>query len=695
MIPERNANVVSSNMVGETVQMGIDAAATAHVMSLLTNAYADPELAIIREPATNALDSHVAAGTVGPIEVETPAPLRPTLVIRDFGLGLDAHNIRDLYSQYGASTKRQTNNATGMLGIGCKAPLAYTDQFTVTAVKGGHRIVVAIGRDEEGGGTMTVLDQHATDAPNGVEVAIPAKAHNTLAEKAAEFFSYWEPGTVLLDGVEPAPAEGWRASERFLVEPRERLRGYSPASERLRVLMGNIAYPAPEGYANDILQTLAPGYRLVAKVPIGTVSFAPSREALFDTPATRRAIDTLLEEIDIARAERIDRELSTAASAAEAYVRASAIRETYKGVKIRWRGENVPERISAKVRINKINPYNTGRTHTTDVESLPVATAEGAIWVLDFPGRRWSATQRTKLLSYLKAHGKNAPGTIDGVVIAITDGTEIPDERWLTTKPIQVRWEDVKSWRDPLDNAIGEHIGRLLEAGDDRGWRALVAFLEKVMSNPSEHSRTQLYDWLRGRPFSITEEGDLVGYKGVESDSEGGYQSLHAGPAYRNGEWLEPGKVPNAVGDVIELPRSAVTADSFVGCASGLHVGTYAYAEGYSRDGAMLKVLVNPRDVVSVPTDANAQKVRVCRYKVEAIIEAPETDPVVFTDVPEDEPEAYYPDAFNANIKYVVTGTIRLPVAGEHYLLDGAAYKCHFDHTGTPKPILRAVEDDE
>jgi hypothetical protein len=52
-------------------------------------------------------------------------------------------------------------------------------------------------------------------------------------------------------------------------------------------------------------------------------------------------------------------------------------------------------------------------------------------------------------------------------------------------------------------------------------------------------------------------------------------------------------------------------------------VGTYDYAKRYA-NGALLKVHVNPRDVVSVPT-GEGEKVRVCRYVVEDIIDAPET----------------------------------------------------------------------
>ena len=66
---------------------------------------------------------------------------------------------------------------------------------------------------------------------------------------------------------------------------------------------------------------------------------------------------------------------------------------------------------------------------------------------------------------------------------------------------------------------------------------------------------------------------------------------------------------------IIEIARSYVNHDPSQGCSTGLHVGTYAYAKGYARS-ALLEVHVNPRDVVSVPTDCDAQKVRVTAAKV-------------------------------------------------------------------------------
>jgi hypothetical protein len=175
---------------------------------------------------------------------------------------------------------------------------------------------------------------------------------------------------------------------------------------------------------------------------------------------------------------------------------------------------------------------------------------------------------------------------------------------------------------DEVDGSCERQIVRFIEEGVG-DWQPLVRFMENVAANPTEHSRTQLFDWLNAHEFTITPDGRIVGYKGVHSDNNGGFVSGFSGHAIVDGEEVN-GQVPNAVGSVIEMPRSEVTHDPSESCSVGLHVGTFDYARSYAR-GAMLKVYVNPRDVVSVPTDASGRKVRVSRYEVIQIIDAPET----------------------------------------------------------------------
>ena len=80
------------------------------------------------------------------------------------------------------------------------------------------------------------------------------------------------------------------------------------------------------------------------------------------------------------------------------------------------------------------------------------------------------------------------------------------------------------------------------------------------------------------------------------------------------------------------MPRGEVQHDPESGCSTGLHVGTYAYAQGYAR-AALLTVHVNPRDVVSVPTDCDAEKMRVCRYVVSDDEPTPPEESAAIVDV--------------------------------------------------------------
>ena len=185
------------------------------------------------------------------------------------------------------------------------------------------------------------------------------------------------------------------------------------------------------------------------------------------------------------------------------------------------------------------------------------------------------------------------------------------------TDRVTIRGGQILFDNDAVDDSVSAAILRAMEQGED-DWAPLVLFLEKLYSNPNEHSRTQLYRWLATHNFTIAADGDILGYKAVERDG----LSSHSGTAIVDGEVVN-GRIPNKVGSTIEMPRSEVQFDPSVGCHTGLHVGTWDYARTFLSNGNMLLVKFNPRDVVSVPTDCNDAKVRVCRYTVvEGIDEA-------------------------------------------------------------------------
>lgn len=294
------SGTVEGNLDGERIEMDFDLSeeGRAHLISVMTDLYSDEELAPLREYSTNARDAMIDAGRADyPIEVTTPTDMNPYLTIQDFGIGMSVEDMRNVYSKYGASTKRGSNDVQGMLGLGGKSALTYTSQFTVEAVKDGIQTQVIVTRDENGVGVMNVVNQSRTKDMNGVKIVIPVKRYNNFERKAENFFYYWEPGTVLLNGKQPKHLLSEEKVSK--IGDSTYIKDESYGSNDI-VVMGNVAYSLNGRPLSEKITDRR--YSIVIHyAPMGAVTFAPSREALSYTGKTTAYLDQvqrlLLDEI--------------------------------------------------------------------------------------------------------------------------------------------------------------------------------------------------------------------------------------------------------------------------------------------------------------------------------------------------------------------------------------------------------------
>jgi predicted DNA-binding transcriptional regulator YafY len=180
---------------------------------------------------------------------------------------------------------------------------------------------------------------------------------------------------------------------------------------------------------------------------------------------------------------------------------------------------------------------------------------------------------------------------------------------------------------EPIDSVLESHILRMIKADgtpkNHANWRAFSKFIDNLYSNQDDFVRKQLFGWmsyedLYGTGLTLTEDGCFIGYKGCMGTPEAP-ESIRTGHAIADGVDYN-GHIPNKLGSTVEMPRNEVTADPAIACGPGLHVGTHDYAKSWAR-GVLLTVKVNPRDVVSVPVDCGAQKIRTCRYEVIEVVE--------------------------------------------------------------------------
>lgn len=162
-----------------------------------------------------------------------------------------------------------------------------------------------------------------------------------------------------------------------------------------------------------------------------------------------------------------------------------------------------------------------------------------------------------------------------------------------------------------------ERIIEMIKQGWDH--MPMLRYLDNLYENVSQRAVSESYEWSMHKGLPITDDGYMVGYKGVaiyrgedrldklgRTLTDGDLVDKYTGKSFRNN-----------VGDLNHMPRRQVCDDHTKGCEAGLHIGTFEYAEGWAGSGGcVVLVKFNPADIVSVPSDCECQKIRVSKYEV-------------------------------------------------------------------------------
>ena len=183
-------------------------------------------------------------------------------------------------------------------------------------------------------------------------------------------------------------------------------------------------------------------------------------------------------------------------------------------------------------------------------------------------------------------------------------------------------WETVKDVIEPKKVVLNYGAGNVSVQGETLFWKGeelhttlatrmitmlqegfpvepMVAFMENLMSNPSKRAVTELYGFLEKNSLPITPDGHFLAYKKVRDN----FLDVHSG------------SMDNSVGKVVEMERNKVDDDKNNTCSTGLHFCGMSYLNSFGGERTVI-VKINPRDVVSIPTDYNEAKGRACRYEV-------------------------------------------------------------------------------
>lgn len=179
---------------------------------------------------------------------------------------------------------------------------------------------------------------------------------------------------------------------------------------------------------------------------------------------------------------------------------------------------------------------------------------------------------------------------------------------------------------EEMHNALSKRMLSMINEGFPV--EPLVAFMENLQENPSFRAVQELYGFLEKNSLPITPDGHFLAYKRVGTnylDVRSGTVSNKVAGAFTEEEkaamplvsgkkkevkvFIENGET------VVEMPRNKVNDDKNQTCSEGLHFCSQDYLRHFSGEHTMI-LRINPKDVVSIPSDYNDSKGRACRYVI-------------------------------------------------------------------------------
>ncbi len=160
-----------------------------------------------------------------------------------------------------------------------------------------------------------------------------------------------------------------------------------------------------------------------------------------------------------------------------------------------------------------------------------------------------------------------------------------------------------------LSGALIHRIVEDISKGNDV--TKYITFLERVYDNPSIEDVNDIYRFISKHSLTINDDGLIIAYKSVCRNSNGNLVDTYTK------------SISNEVGETVKMDRDSVDHNSYATCSRGLHVCSKSYVSKYgnsARQKVVLKVLVDPYNICSVPGDYGGAKCRCCEYTVLSII---------------------------------------------------------------------------
>jgi len=283
----------------ESHKAEIDAEDLSWILQILsTNLYSDPIGSLIREYSSNAWDANVEAGNAHkPIEVGimTTADNGSYWYVTDLGPGLSPHRINTVYRKFGKSTKRQSNEAIGMMGLGKFSGLSYTNEVFITTRVDGMQYEYLMHKSD-GVPQIDLLITKLTDLPNGTTIKVNIKTWSEKRDfirKTQEQLAFFENVFFNIDSEA-------HLNDKFKIVKAKTFTYSSLEGRDLRLKIGPVSYPIDwDVIEHKVLKDLSYDMSSIAiNFNIGELAITPNRESILYNKATIDSITKRFAEVE-------------------------------------------------------------------------------------------------------------------------------------------------------------------------------------------------------------------------------------------------------------------------------------------------------------------------------------------------------------------------------------------------------------
>lgn len=209
-----------------------------------------------------------------------------------------------------------------------------------------------------------------------------------------------------------------------------------------------------------------------------------------------------------------------------------------------------------------------------------------------------------------------------GVIDDIQGGFKVSKEVFETFEQLSDKKAALRAWSNHqlvinedgvtyngkvLNDDLTEFLISLLEKGAQASeFEAWSKYLGNISTSGSYKVYNRLFSFLAKEDLEIDGEGRVLAWKVVR----GNWKDKHSNT------------FDNSVGSICEVPRQSVDDDDNSHCSYGLHICSWGYLKSFSGSGdRVVRVAVNPADIISIPNDYNGEKVRCCKYEVVAFVD--------------------------------------------------------------------------